>query len=120
MKTQTSAPLPACPEPRRGASAVQPTHTPGPWHVGQFDEQLFVSDSTRNFDVCIIQPQHANPSSDARANARLIAAAPDLLEALEALVPHVLHYAAMNNAHPSAHKDAASARAAIAKAKGEG
>lgn len=42
----------------------------------------------------------------------------NLLAALKAMVPHVLHYAAMPQAHPDAHRDAANARAAIAKATG--
>ena len=43
--------------------------------------------------------------------------ADDLLEAIKPLVPHVLHYASMPQSHDDAHRDAASARAAIANAE---
>jgi len=42
-------------------------------------------------------------------------AAPDLLAMLEKLTRHTLHYASMPCAHSEAHKDAADARALIAK-----
>jgi len=50
------------------------------------------------------------------ANARLIAAAPELLEALEAVIPDLEHYVATHGPGPD--KRLAIARAAIAKAKG--
>ena len=53
---------------------------------------------------------HETPTIN-EANANLIASAPDLLEALEALVTQV------SNSH--AYEELAAARAAIAKAKGE-
>lgn len=54
-----------------------------------------------------------------KADADLLASAPDLLAALESMVNYVMHYGTMPNANPSALKDAAQARLAIAKAKGE-
>lgn len=65
-------------------------HTPGPWHIGSTNED-------RNFvygpddDVVAIAEDPGNFLSDAEeekdnANARLIAAAPELLEALTKLV----------------------------------
>ena len=48
----------------------------------------------------------------------LIAAAPELLEALEKCAGHTSHYASMPRAHSDAWKDVAAAHAAIAKAKG--
>ena len=50
------------------------------------------------------------------ANARLIAAAPELLEALEAVLPDLEHYVATHGPGPD--KRLAAARAAIAKARG--
>ena len=41
---------------------------------------------------------------------------PLLLQALQTLMPHVLHYASMQHAHPDAHRDAAEARALLARA----
>ena len=58
-------------------------HTPGPWRVEAAGEKVIEADTT---DV-IAQPGHnfsiINPSQTLQANARLIAAAPDLLAALE-------------------------------------
>jgi len=69
-----------------------------------------------------IRSEYMDASGDVVANATVSgdapvsAAVPDLLKALQTLIPHVLHYAAMSAAHPDAHKDAANARAVIAKA----
>lgn len=80
-------------------------HTPGPWELRQAE----------NGKVSIYPvggPYRVADSYDGLGNARLIAAAPALLEALEALVKagHTL------NADSSM---MTAARAAIAKAKGE-
>jgi hypothetical protein len=53
------------------------THTPGPWAVGlRADQTIYTKDLLR---VATVEC----PRKEWKANARLIAAAPDLLEALE-------------------------------------
>lgn len=91
-----------------------PQHTPGPW-------QIMVRDSVGDNIFTESKPYRriANTYGDAdefQANARLIAAAPELLAALEELtdrVDTVLHagYVGLNRI--------TAARAAIAKARGE-
>jgi len=63
-------------------------HTPGPWYaVGRWVEH----ENEKIADICNCDPEsmgqgHLNRSDDEiRANARLIAAAPDMLNALEML-----------------------------------
>jgi hypothetical protein len=59
-------------------------HTPGPW-VAELDESpLFVKPSSMSYPViCDMVPRDADCfTQEDEANARLIAAAPDLLEAL--------------------------------------
>ena len=79
-------------------------HTPGPWKYITWHGQHGVHDAMDN-DVC------ETFGEDAEANARLIAAAPELLEALEYLLSqfgrldHLTDYSAGDKA-----------RAAIAKA----
>jgi gentisate 1,2-dioxygenase len=87
-------------------------HTPGPWKIvdawndhmveGQNGEEIIWQDGP-----------HGTPTIN-EANARLIAAAPDLLEALENLADYVDERAGDNECRPIEN-----ARAAIAKAKGE-
>ena len=98
-------------------------HTPGPWRMVRFEflegEELEVA-RYRHPDWWEVR---SNPDKDYRsmgvsghigeANARLIAAAPDLLEALEDVVKQVL------GAEADMWLDIKQARAAIAKAKGE-
>lgn len=52
-------------------------HTPGPWHTAAYETFFAVKMGPRS--VAIIQ----SLTQEAEANARLIAAAPDLLEAAE-------------------------------------
>ena len=86
-------------------------HTPGPWTyaIGQgLYEQRYVIDSTpgRALAVCAgFEPRN-------EANARLIAAAPELLEALEAFKA----IDAFDGWHPKYRDAIAKAEAAIAKA----
>ena len=99
----------------------QSNHTPGPWTVDWSDDGPLiytgdlmiasVSGSTEHIKVRGIDEQTTE------ANASLIAAAPDLLEALERLLTH----GERGNLYYERGEDAEvvnQARAAIAKAKG--
>jgi hypothetical protein len=64
-------------------------HTPGPWEVGEYigTGQPIVTAEAR--DICAVEDYY----KDGAANARLIAAAPDMLEALrdaESAMFHVI------------------------------
>jgi len=60
---------------------AEPKHTPGPWTI-RADGQYIVGDTQ---PVCDIRP--TNPSK--QANAKLIAAAPDLLAACKAVLANL-------------------------------
>lgn len=61
-------------------------HTPGPWHVGVKQAEKIVYDST-GWAVANATVYHGeNDAEQVKANARLIAAAPDLLEFAKAVV----------------------------------
>ncbi len=110
-------------------------HTPGPWALEEVR-----TDCGRAFRIgsgemlkagkgcCIIYDDYpGNPENERKANARLIAAAPDLLEALEASLEEVKAWRAglntrnMNTCKEGARfSDLSRSRAAIAKARGEG
>jgi hypothetical protein len=89
-------------------------HTPAPWYAlaeGVTDAAIgyrAIIDSD-GYTVC-------NPSPMGEANARLIAAAPDLLNALDGLLDYLRDYDAD---YPEAAPIFGKARAAIAKATGE-
>ena len=90
-------------------------HTPGPWHIQSVNTLIkskdrkktiaFVCFSSRGMDSDIIGEEH-------KANARLIAAAPDLLEELQYAIDVSTEGLSLGE------KWQESARAAIAKAKG--
>lgn len=76
-------------------------HTPGPWAT--YRDQLSVGETHGHSGICEVWERHGGQGFE---NARLIAAAPELLEALECLLK-------------ADHDDVrAMARAAIAKARG--
>jgi hypothetical protein len=85
-------------------------HTPGPWHVehGETTETLIV-DSQSVFV--------AEAAEDMEADARLIAAAPDLLAALERIEAHGREWDRSHLHEHECYEDIA--RAAIAKVKGQ-
>jgi hypothetical protein len=100
-----------------GAALLMAGHSPGPWHVqphhtkrGEF---LYVSNEAHALALVYVQPDAAAR----RANARLIAAAPDLLAAIRSALGCLddptggQHVADMRRA-------ATLLRAAIAKAEG--
>lgn len=102
-------------------------HTPGPWIVGSYDfldQQVYIDAPSGDPDlgykswegVAIAYGCEESPSKGlekAKANAMLIAAAPDLLEALEMLETTCELGLGYDHAIRQV------ARAAIAKAKGE-
>lgn len=69
----------------------QNKHTPGPWSVGELDENQFVNVYAADGYSVAIEVQ-GEDLTEAEANAHLIAAAPELLEACETalgvLYPH--------------------------------
>ena len=93
----------------------RPAHTPGPWDVEPKGSRHFV-DGADGLTVAYIDRAGVRERIEIEANARLIAAAPTLLEALEAVLPDLEHYVATHGPGPD--KRLAIARAAIAKARG--
>lgn len=95
-------------------------HTPGPWVV---DGDVIRGDQQRNGSISVASmldvsyPYGRRAGESKHANAHLIAAAPELLEALELLLSYTLTCEAMLNSKPAGQIDIA--RAAIAKATGE-
>ena len=85
-------------------------HTPGPWHLSASKACIWHQDHGR---ICT-PPNHAQVWNW-EPNARLIAAAPELLAALEALLDMDVAY----QRGPRVQDAVAVARTAIAKAKGE-
>ena len=101
-------------------------HTKGPWEVARTDAGIIVrteSAKKTRFGAsryaAIGGFDRSNPEqlAEALANARLIAAAPELLEALEEL--SLLMDDVRNGEYTPDHLTTQPARAAIAKAKGE-
>ena len=88
--------------------------TEGPWKIAYRakNESSFSIQAKGGVRVCAVKYNWRvrNSITEAEANAHLIAAAPDLLEALEELVEFFHGYQGMGMYN---------ARAAIAKAKGE-
>jgi hypothetical protein len=100
-------------------------HTPGPW-VAQFVRYGGTRILADNKPIVWVPPDETvedpstgrileTTSDEADACARLIAAAPDLLEALQGLIEFVPHAGGL----PDLRKAALAARVAIAKATGE-
>lgn len=90
---------------------MKTTHTPGPWiadswYVGPKDLPTLVK----------VNPNGPLGHEEVIANARLIAAAPDLLTTLQALADAVERY---TNATPEDWPELAAARAAIETATGK-
>lgn len=100
-------------------------HTPGPWHwervkIGD-TVQCFLKGQPNEWNDRLVTAQRedlaAFPYSATSPNARLIAAAPDLLEALRGFM--LLDWSRPQDAVEANKMLAARAEAAIAKAEGE-
>lgn len=93
------------------------THTPGPWHRNIKPATKYNTVwSGRNTHVAYTAVQGLTPG-EVEANISLIAAAPELLAALEACLPDLKHYVATHGPGPD--RRLADALVAIAKAKGK-
>lgn len=98
-------------------------HSPGPWSL-EFDDVPYDG----GFETMVINSENGGicmmdcPKDDMEANGNLIAAAPELLDALALALPYVQSVAGRVDGSRKvlqAKKDAAQIRATIAKAKGE-
>ena len=73
----------------RRAEMTNTTHTPGPWTFDGYRHINYASYSIKSHDrkgICAIASSIKRPGEESEANARLIAAAPELLAALEAML----------------------------------
>ena len=95
------------------------THTPGPWQLspGANDAGLIVAGKSLSDRGSVASVHWRESQEEFSANAHLIAAAPALLEALEACIASGGLERSGNDAN--AQNAADKARAAIAQAKGE-
>lgn len=90
-------------------------HTPGPWSL-DISKSVFEKSYLNLPDS---QQLVIDPNYFSEANANLIAAAPEMLEALEWIMPKI-HQAHHDGEFEACHKSTCvEARKAIAKAKGE-
>lgn len=98
-------------------------HTPGPWYRDGYTDDVVGSAIIRDatgFQVALTRHWGIN---ETEANARLIAAAPDLLEACRALVAYLSplceEFLDGSDEHAEAYNACQAAHEAIAKATGE-
>ena len=90
-------------------------HTPGPWTIRTERRTRLVCDEHGNQISAIRPVKRYGVAGDDAANARLIAAAPTMYEALKALVESLDWESKRSGTTYAGHEDA---RAAIAKAEG--
>ncbi|RRV80383.1 hypothetical protein [Stutzerimonas stutzeri] len=88
-------------------------HTPGPWSIDK--EERWVIHEPEGKSGTLVVPEIYLDDDEAIANARLIAAAPELLAALESAQMALMGYTHQNAVTLAALEKA---RAAIAKARG--
>lgn len=97
-------------------------HTPGPWKITDSGTGVFSSNKPLGQNgIIAICDAVARTREENEANARLIAAAPDLLKELEAAVTwieQIESYEIFDPSAPSKHELLPQLRAAIAKARG--
>lgn len=106
------------------------SHTPGPWFAHDFSGLNESDVEASDFSVSCTTPDHItvaimgkglrNKKEEWEANALLIAAAPELLEALEAFDKAAKESTTIIGFAAKAFKLLTKTRAAIAKARGQG
>lgn len=90
-------------------------HTQGPWYF--HGREIFGDGGSISF-ATVFEPSHGLTEQEQRANARLIAAAPELLAALKEVDPHNPRRSDCNE-RACGNCSTCRARAAIAKAEGK-
>ena len=99
--------------------------TPGPWRMGESPSsnphRFYIK--AEDAGICEgCQWLHTDPVEESKANAHLIAAAPEMYKRLEAcvdLLTFIANHAELHNWYSSAMKEAAESRKVLAKARGE-
>jgi hypothetical protein len=110
---------------RKGAEMTTKTatHTPGKWEIvtrlsGSENHRGFIARDERGHWISDISPRDSD-GLEGQANARLIAACPQMLEALEACIEWEESYRTINNLGLEPPYPFEQAKAAIRSAKGE-
>lgn len=93
-------------------------HTRGPWHIGPNRLIVYAADGYAIADAKTFHLRHS--PNEGEANARLIAAAPDMLATLEEMRSTIWHLTDPSNPGGPYDKRLERIDAAIAKARGEG
>ncbi len=98
-------------------------HTPGPWAIHQNEFCQWISNESGKAQLAKTLQPAGMADETAKANARLIASAPELLEALQLIVDglkYTAEFGAMQTTESGVtFQPLGTALAAIAKAKGE-
>jgi hypothetical protein len=98
-------------------------HTPGPWRIGEYAVNDYCPTiyGPDGFAICTMEQGNVNIADIVEADARLIAACPDMLEALQLVVDGLSAFVFKMNVkdHFSEKLAMESARTAIKKALGE-
>jgi len=102
-------------------SSKKPTHTPGPWEVDTIcnTDMVYAANGLRVATTYCEGQDEDMPWEEVEANARLVAAAPDLLAGLEAAEAIISGLMAEFDEDENDVPSIIGIRAAIAKAKGE-
>ena len=90
-------------------------HTPGPWKTSYTNLSVVIAEN----GAVVARASKLNGLVNLQANARLIAAAPELLEALESIASMYDYEASCGDLASRLYEATCLARAAIAKATGE-
>lgn len=89
---------------------TKPQHTPAPWDITEHEDKLYIG-NLQSSELAVV--------CGTKANARLIAAAPELLEALDRLVTYYAGSGINTREFSEDLHPVNIARSAIAKARGE-
>lgn len=96
-------------------------HTPGPWKICDHGEDtIAITDELQDYGICVVG---SAPIKQVRANAHLIAAAPEMLAALQKALPFLIDLAQASDDESNYRADTNDFRkkieAVIAKARGQ-